>query len=66
MDSLPELEKLPSQGSSRLMVGPRKEEDVEPQQRPHLCRGIVDFLAQFACPPIHVFHFFGSVATDSY
>ena len=66
LESLPELEEFARQGMHRRMVGPHKEEDVEPHQCPHAFRGIVDFLAQFSRPQIHLFHFFGGVSTDGH
>ena len=64
--SLPELEELTRHGMNHLMIGPHIEEDVEPHQHPHVFRWIVDFLAQFTRPQIHLFHFFGGIATDNY
>jgi hypothetical protein len=66
LESLREREDLARQGSNRLMVGPHKEDGMEPQQRPHVFRGIIDFLAQFSRTQIHLFHFFGCVATDGH
>jgi hypothetical protein len=60
------MEDLARQSMNRFMVGLHKEDGVEPQQRPHVFRGIVDFLAQFSRPQIHMFHFFGGVSTDGH
>src|SRR5262245_66500937 len=64
LESPPEREKLARQGMYRLMICPHKEDDIESHQCPHALSWIVDFLAQCSRPQIHVFHFFGGVATD--